>query len=223
MKSRETNNPQNRFRDVAVEYDDGEAAPPSNVTLIDDHARSILSENDSPDLPFKFSANPYRGCSHACAYCAAGDTPILMADSRTKRLADLVVGDEILGTLGGLALPSMGTSALHKNILLEIDWFDDSLDCGAHTHRPSAAAIANVTAAFANAPNANPDGSSGASLIVDYGQDAGQDGYFKGGNVVADADGVIAGGIDSPADADEHKGEEGKYDKYFSPDPGKGD
>jgi DNA repair photolyase len=74
VKSRDTNNPQNRFRDVAVEYDEGEAPPPSNVTLIDDHARSILSENDSPDLPFRFSANPYRGCQTACSYCYARPT-----------------------------------------------------------------------------------------------------------------------------------------------------
>ena len=99
MKSRDTKNPKIRFRDVAVEYDDGETAPPSNVTLIDDRARSILSENDSPDLPFKFSANPYRGCQTACSYCLRGDTPILMADSRTKPIADIVVGDEILGTV----------------------------------------------------------------------------------------------------------------------------
>ncbi|MBA2545153.1 MAG: radical SAM protein [Deltaproteobacteria bacterium] len=98
MKSRDTENPHNRFRKVAVEYDEGDGPPPSPVTLIDDHARSILSENDSPDLGFKFSANPYRGCQHACAYCLGGDTQILMADSRTKRLAEVVVGDEIIGT-----------------------------------------------------------------------------------------------------------------------------
>jgi DNA repair photolyase len=34
-------------------------------------AKSILSENDSPDLPFRWSVNPYRGCQHACAYCYA--------------------------------------------------------------------------------------------------------------------------------------------------------
>jgi DNA repair photolyase len=98
VKSRGTDNPHNRFRAVAVEYDEGEAAPPSDVTLIDDHARSILSENDSPDLGFKFSANPYRGCQHACAYCSDGDTRILMADASTKPLAMIVIGDEIMGT-----------------------------------------------------------------------------------------------------------------------------
>lgn len=74
MKSREVANPHNRFRAQVVDYDPGEAPPPAQVTLIDDHARSILSENDSPDLPFRYSCNPYRGCLHACAYCYARPT-----------------------------------------------------------------------------------------------------------------------------------------------------
>src|SRR5918998_1965750 len=49
-------------------------------------------------VPFRWTINPYRGCSHACTYCAAGDTPILMGDGRVRALADLRVGDEIYGT-----------------------------------------------------------------------------------------------------------------------------
>lgn len=37
----------------------------------DDTSRSIISENDSPDLPFRYSLNPYRGCLHGCSYCYA--------------------------------------------------------------------------------------------------------------------------------------------------------
>ena len=44
-------------------------------------------------MPFEWTINPYRGCSHACVYCLAGDTPILMADGATRPLADLRVGD----------------------------------------------------------------------------------------------------------------------------------
>lgn len=73
MKPRETSNPPNRFHTTTVTYDDGDI-PPSQVTLIDDSSRSILSENDSPDLDFRYSANPYRGCQHACAYCYARPT-----------------------------------------------------------------------------------------------------------------------------------------------------
>jgi DNA repair photolyase len=47
--------------------------PPPNVKLqvFEDDSRSILSRNDSPDLSFRWSVNPYRGCFHACAYCYA--------------------------------------------------------------------------------------------------------------------------------------------------------
>ena len=52
-------------------------------------------------MPFRWTINPYRGCSHACTYCASGDTPILMADGRHKPLADIVPGDRIYGTVRG--------------------------------------------------------------------------------------------------------------------------
>jgi DNA repair photolyase len=71
VKSRPTENPHNRFHAQVVTYDDGEAPPPSQVTVIDDHSRSILAHNDSPDVGFRWSVNPYRGCQHACAYCYA--------------------------------------------------------------------------------------------------------------------------------------------------------
>ena len=98
MKARDVSNPLNRFRELAVAYDEGEGPPPTKVKLIEDQSRSILSRNDSPDLDFRWSANPYRGCLHACAYCLAPDTPILMGDGRTRRIAELAVGDEIYGT-----------------------------------------------------------------------------------------------------------------------------
>lgn len=48
--------------------------PAARVEIYEEHARSIISENDSPDIPFRFSINPYRGCQHACAYCYARPT-----------------------------------------------------------------------------------------------------------------------------------------------------
>jgi DNA repair photolyase len=98
VKSRPTANPTNRFHSVGVTYEDGDAPPPSTMTLIDDKSRSIIATNDSPDIGFRWSVNPYRGCSHACAYCLSGDTPILLGDGRTRRLDELAVGDEIYGT-----------------------------------------------------------------------------------------------------------------------------
>ena len=48
-----------------------EPAGRAQLTVYDDETRDILSRNDSPDLPFRWSVNPYRGCFHACAYCYA--------------------------------------------------------------------------------------------------------------------------------------------------------
>ena len=74
VKGRDAANPPNRFHTQHVEYDDGEGPPPAEITLIEDRSRSILSENDSPDVGFRWSANPYRGCLTACSYCYARPT-----------------------------------------------------------------------------------------------------------------------------------------------------
>lgn len=100
-------------------------------------------------------------------------------------------GDEVLGTTGGLNLPGMGTSPVHKNILIEHDWFNDSKDCNAHSHRPPAQTITGLAQAFASAPVSNPDKTTGIVVISDYGQG----GLFTGGNLVADADGVLSGDV----------------------------
>jgi DNA repair photolyase len=63
------------------------------------HAKSALNRvPEASRMPFRWTINPYRGCSHACVYCLGGETPILMADGRTRPLADVRVGDEIYGT-----------------------------------------------------------------------------------------------------------------------------
>jgi DNA repair photolyase len=71
----------------------------ADIVFHEVHAKSVLNRvpGTSP-MPFQWTINPYRGCSHACTYCLAGDTGILMADGRTVQLADLQVGDEIYGT-----------------------------------------------------------------------------------------------------------------------------
>ena len=49
-------------------------APVAPLEIYEDQSKSILSENDSPDIGFRWSLNPYRGCFHACAYCYARRT-----------------------------------------------------------------------------------------------------------------------------------------------------
>jgi hypothetical protein len=87
-------NPANRFEPIEVERE--EPGPDRVPTIyLRDTSRSIIATNDSPDVGFDASINPYRGCEHGCVYCLDGETPILMADGMTKPLQDLRVGDEI--------------------------------------------------------------------------------------------------------------------------------
>nr|WP_217440554.1 MULTISPECIES: PA0069 family radical SAM protein [unclassified Myxococcus] len=48
--------------------------PPSRLEVFEDHSKQVVSHNDSPDVGFSWSVNPYRGCLHACAYCYARPT-----------------------------------------------------------------------------------------------------------------------------------------------------
>jgi len=78
-----TFDPPNRFRDATREVVDDGWAPSSpdpadeapsrqiRTTVTIQLARSIVARNDSPDIPFDRSINPYRGCEHGCIYCYA--------------------------------------------------------------------------------------------------------------------------------------------------------
>ncbi len=66
---RPISNPPNPWLSTHVEYLD--EPPTSELRVYEELARSALSENDSPDVGFRWSVNPYRGCQHACAYCYA--------------------------------------------------------------------------------------------------------------------------------------------------------
>ncbi|MBX3327414.1 MAG: PA0069 family radical SAM protein [Nitrospira sp.] len=69
---RRISNPPNPFE--SQHRDLLEPAAVAKLMLYTDESREILSHNDSPDLPFRWSVNPYRGCFHACAYCYARPT-----------------------------------------------------------------------------------------------------------------------------------------------------
>src|SRR5467141_4588757 len=72
MVPKPISNPPNPWSTTEVEY--LEEAPPARLEVYEDHTREILSHNDSPDVGFAWSVNPYRGCFHACAYCYARPT-----------------------------------------------------------------------------------------------------------------------------------------------------
>jgi DNA repair photolyase len=70
------------------------------LEFLEVRAKRIINEVPaSSKVPFRYTINAYRGCSHACSYCAGGDTPILMGDGRTKPLAEIQVGDAVYGTV----------------------------------------------------------------------------------------------------------------------------
>ncbi len=69
MRPQAIANPPNPWASSEVEYLD--EIPLAKVELYDDASQTIVSKNDSPDIGFNYSVNPYRGCNHACAYCYA--------------------------------------------------------------------------------------------------------------------------------------------------------
>lgn len=72
-----TGNPANRFERITLERDadwDPEQDPAPRTRFYRDLSQSIITYNDSPDIPFSASINAYRGCEHGCSYCYARPT-----------------------------------------------------------------------------------------------------------------------------------------------------
>jgi DNA repair photolyase len=70
-------NPPNRFERITLERDadwDPAEDPAPRTQFLRDLSQSIITYNDSPDIPFHASLNPYRGCEHGCSYCYARPT-----------------------------------------------------------------------------------------------------------------------------------------------------
>ncbi len=69
---RPVQNPPNPWAQTHVDL--GVAPPDARLEVYEEEAKSVVSRNESPDVPFTFSINPYRGCHHGCAYCYARPT-----------------------------------------------------------------------------------------------------------------------------------------------------
>jgi DNA repair photolyase len=73
----------------------------ADMTFYEIRAKTLINRvPGAARVPFQWTINPYRGCSHACSYCLSGDTPILLADGSARALAELRIGDAVLGTMG---------------------------------------------------------------------------------------------------------------------------
>ena len=76
-------NASGRYEPLArIAFDDGwrglEDLPPFKTTVTEERARKIITRNESPDISFDRSINPYRGCEHGCVYCFARPTHAYM-------------------------------------------------------------------------------------------------------------------------------------------------
>src|SRR3712207_2192693 len=69
------------------------------LTFHEVRAKSALNHVPGESaMPFPWTINPYRGCSHACVCCLSGDALVLMADGSQRPISHLQVGDRIMGT-----------------------------------------------------------------------------------------------------------------------------
>jgi DNA repair photolyase len=87
------------YRDDAVirHFEAPDAVP---TRFYEVRAKSILNRvPEASQMPFRWTINPYRGCTHACLFCLGPETAILLADGRPKAIADLQPGELIYGTV----------------------------------------------------------------------------------------------------------------------------
>ncbi len=107
--------PPNRFESTYVEADFEHLVPQNepfvagnkvDTQFLPDYTRTILTENESPDVGFRYSINPYRGCEHGCAYCYARPTHELLGfnaglDFESKIMVKHRAAELLRGKLSG--------------------------------------------------------------------------------------------------------------------------
>ncbi|MEO1526178.1 MAG: PA0069 family radical SAM protein [Planctomycetota bacterium] len=139
--------PPNRFESVHVEWDEEVGEPSSHPTeLLEDDSKSIVSENRSPDLPFRYSVNPYRGCIHGCSYCYARPTHEFLGlgaglDFETKIVVKRNAGSlfrRFLGTPSYVPEPIAfsGVTDCYQPIERKLGLTRDCLEVASHCNQP---------------------------------------------------------------------------------------
>jgi DNA repair photolyase len=116
-------NPANRFERLHYEPDldaPEDERPAPATQFFRDTSRSIIATNDSPDVGFSASINPYRGCEHGCAYCLGPDTPILYADMTWRPIGNARPGDVVVGFA---EYPPPGGTRKYRPAVIEAVWW----------------------------------------------------------------------------------------------------
>ncbi len=132
------------------------------------------ADSDADRIPDVFELNT----CESVGPCFAGSAPGYW-DTDGDKISD---GDEFYGTLDGLDLPAMGLDSCHKDLLIETDWVHTTAQ-PADRNKPHINQVNRLVASFANSGVANPDGVTGITLHLDYGQAP-----YGGGNSVLDPD-----------------------------------
>ncbi len=115
-------NPPNRFEKLHYVRDPDAADPDDpapRTQFLKDASRSIIAYNDSPDVGFEASINPYRGCEHGCVYCLGPDTPVLYADMAWRPIGGARPGDLLVGFD---EFPSPGCTRKLRKATVEAVW-----------------------------------------------------------------------------------------------------
>jgi DNA repair photolyase len=117
-------NPPNRFERLHYEEEPPEDEPAGErrvpTVYLRDPSREVIAWNESPDVGFAASLNPYRGCEHGCSYCLGPDTPVLHADMRWRPLGEIRPGHALVGFD---EWPEPGRTRKLRRALVEMVWW----------------------------------------------------------------------------------------------------
>ncbi len=147
--------------------------------LWDTHTHDVSAYIKEGDTSATIS---YPGNASDCLVWVGAIVAVPASDADGDGLMDVWEKNGYTDPISGKSvdLPGMGAAVKHKDAFIEIDY----MEAGDHTHKPLNKAVKKVVAAFKSAPVPNPDGKTGITLHVDYGQG----GLYTGGNSLTHED-----------------------------------